>query len=232
MDKQKVRLVFWLAALLVLSSCGPLASTPLILPPEMIGTAVVQTSAALATQTAENMPPATRTPRPSRTPRPTETPRPTYTPSQTPTPTVTFVLVIPTFSIPGTPTSAPPPTHWSPGVYVNPASDECLILTQNPFMSAHLSPKADFDAVWTVKNYGNIIWYGDGVDIVYLNGDKMQKYYDSYDLGVTVKPGETVTVSIDMRVPANPGNYSAVWGSGWGRSLYFATWAWQYKSLK
>jgi hypothetical protein len=212
MNKQKTRLFFLLAAALILFSCGPFTPAPVTLPPEMIGTAVVETSAVLATQTAEHMPTATITPRPSKTPRPTETPRPTYTPSLTPTPTVTFVLVIPTYGKPI------PPPHWEPGTYNNPATDKCIILTQSPFMNTHLPPRTDFDSSWTIRNYSDDMWYGDSVDIVFLGGEKMHKAGNFYDLGVTVKPGESVTVNIDMLAPANPGTYKTLWGLQVGNS--------------
>ena len=68
----------------------------------------------------------------------------------------------------------------------------------------------DFDAKWKVKNIGKKDWDGNSVDYSYVSGDKFHKVA-GYDLGKTVKVGETRELIVDMLSPKNPGTYTTNW---------------------
>jgi hypothetical protein len=224
-----------LVAAFLLSGCGVLTqqSLPTLLPPEMIGTEVVETSAALATQTAQNMPVPSDTLRPSRTPRPSETPRATYTPSITPSPTVPFVVNVPILytKIPATPTSnqptsppddlekntAPPPPTVIP-IY------GATVYTQNPPNGTVYSAGTYFTATWLFSNDTKRTWSKYEVDFLFWGGAALQDphfgstgtpvpdlSYDEYDLPFDVAPNGVVTMAVRMLAPSKPGTYTSTW---------------------
>jgi hypothetical protein len=85
----------------------------------------------------------------------------------------------------------------------------CQIVSAAP--SGSVSPRADLDVVWTVKNTGTRTWDVSAVDYMYVSGTKFHKYNDRYDLPQTVKPGESVRIVLDVTAPATAGSYSANW---------------------
>lgn len=203
----------FLAAALLLSGCSGLLpavqSSPL--PPEMIGTEIVQTQTAIAFETALNAPPPTETPRPSRTPRPSETARPTYTPSLTPSPTVTFVITIPSIRIiPSPTTQISYPYSPLPGYQ---AANGCDLVAQSPKLGAVYAPGTKFDAYFTFANYGPYYWNEHEVDFSYVSGDKIMRPNNVlvYDIPINVAPKERVTMELDMLAPDKAGSYSMAW---------------------
>jgi hypothetical protein len=197
----------------LLDGCGALlpvsVSTPL--PAEMIGTEIVQTSAALATQTAEAAPSSTATLIPSRTPFPTETRRPTQTPSITPSPTVTFVVHIPSFITPvdtieyHTPdpersTPRPQPTVmqvWGASLWGKTPKDGTVF-----------APGSAFTAWCRISNNTRNIWDQHQVDFVYFQGDKFYAPVNKVvDLPTSTGPNEIVEIYVKMIAPLTPGSY-------------------------
>lgn len=89
-----------------------------------------------------------------------------------------------------------------------PVSGNCQVTTSP---SQSLGLREDFDAVWTVKNTSSKNWEMGEVDYKYISGSELQKYYKLYDLPVTVKPGETVEIRVDMLAPAVAGTYATNW---------------------
>lgn len=85
----------------------------------------------------------------------------------------------------------------------------CQIVSVTP--SSPISRSGDFDAVWTIKNISNKTWDGNSVDYKYVSGSKLHKYETRYDLGQSVKPGETVKVTVDMVAPSTAGFYTVNW---------------------
>lgn len=201
---------------LALSSCGALFNTPLPtpLPPEMIGTAVVQTQTAIAEDTARYAPSPTQTFWPSRTPRPTETPRPTWTASITPSPTVTFIITIPAIIIRdpnATPTgSITYPWRPLPGYQ---AANGCDLVALAPDWGREFDKGEDFAASWTFANYGPYTWNKDETDFKYIDGEKMfiPPTILVYDLFKTVLPGERLTITIPMKAPSSTGSFMTSW---------------------
>ena len=216
-----------LVAAFLLSGCGAVFPQPLptLLPEEMIGTEVVQTSAALATQTALNMPVPSATPRPSRTPRPSETPRETQTPSITPSPTVAFVVNVPIlYTVPPTqprPYESPTPLQ-EPGITQPPPPTTipiygATVYTQNPANGTVFKPGQYFTATWLFSNDTKRNWSRFEVDFVYWSGEKMYAVNpaipnnDVVDLPQDVPPNGTITIPVRMVAPAIPGTYTVTY---------------------
>lgn len=85
----------------------------------------------------------------------------------------------------------------------------CQVISVTPNVS--VSAKSEFDAVWKIKNTSGKTWTLNSVDYKFVSGTKMQKYDDRFDLSEEVKSGETVTVIVDMKAPAEAGWYSTNW---------------------
>ncbi len=86
----------------------------------------------------------------------------------------------------------------------------CSIVSVSP--GASLTRRADFDAVWTVKNTSSKNWELSSVDYKYLSGEKIYKKDARYDFTKTVKPGETIKIVVDMVAPNATGYFSTTWG--------------------
>ena len=99
----------------------------------------------------------------------------------------------------------------TPGTTPTPApvSENCTVQVASPTRTLGL--REDFDAVWTVKNTGTSNWEMSDVDYKFISGTQMQKYAAAYDLPVTVKPGETINITIDMTAPSSAGSYATNW---------------------
>ncbi len=75
------------------------------------------------------------------------------------------------------------------------------------------SPNTPFTKTWRLKNTGTCTW--DSSYLVYwISGATMsqQPGYPVVPAGQSVKPGETVDVSVGMTSPADIGYYTAYWG--------------------
>jgi len=197
---RKTRFLFWLIALAVVMACVPTFAAPSIptIDPNAIGTIIVQTSNAAATQTVAAQPTSTSTPTFTPTPRFTDTPEPTATS------TVIFIFFTPTSKAP---TLQPTTTS---GSGTSSKQFACDILSVNPPNGTTYNNRVDFDAKWKVKNIGKSAWDKDSVDYHYLGGNKFHKV-SGYDLGKTVNVGETVELIVDMLSPKNPGTYTTNW---------------------
>ncbi len=66
-----------------------------------------------------------------------------------------------------------------------------------------------FTKTWRLTNTGACTWTAD-YDIVFYTGDKIGGN-SSYDLDDTVRPGETVDISIELTAPNNLGTYVGYW---------------------
>jgi hypothetical protein len=85
----------------------------------------------------------------------------------------------------------------------------CQVVSVTP--SVAVSKSSDFDAVWTIKNTSTKTWDGNSVDYKFVSGSKLHTHNSRYDLGATVKPGETVKVIVDMVAPSTTGFYTINW---------------------
>jgi hypothetical protein len=137
-------------------------------------------------------------------------------PTALPTLTNTPMAVEPTSTpVPASPTP-PPPTNTVPPVTRTPkptATSEpfvCQQVKQSPDNGKTYKPNANFDAVWTVKNVGTAVWTDTDVDYRYKSGDKIHEI-EIYDLPKSVKPGESIDLTVDMKAPDEEGKYKTTW---------------------
>ena len=187
-----------LLALLFLSACGP-TTTPTSAA-EYIATQVEATLQAQATQdmaetliarmTQQAIPTATFMPLPTATPL--ATPTTLSTPTQQPT---TAIYVPP--AVTSTPTRTALCLHAT------------LISDGDIPDGTEMSPNEAFTKTWTFKNTGTCTWTTE-FDIFFVSGDQMSAP-SVLDFPQTVKPGESVTISIPMVAPSAPGTYTGYW---------------------
>jgi len=117
-------------------------------------------------------------------------------------------LVFPTVE-PLAATATPMPT-----IEVEPTSTSqpCLFaafVTETVKDKTKFSPSETFTKSWTLKNTGSCTWTKD-YRIVFSSGDQMGGP-DKQDLPAVTKPGETVTIELDLTAPAQAGTYKGVW---------------------
>jgi hypothetical protein len=67
----------------------------------------------------------------------------------------------------------------------------------------------NFTKTWRLKNSGQTTWSAD-YEIVFASGNSMEGKAAS-KIGVLVRPGETIDLSIDLKSPASPGKYKGEW---------------------
>ena len=187
-----------LLALLFLSACGP-TTTPTSAA-EYIATQVEATLQAQATQdmaetliarmTQQAIPTATFMPLPTATPL--ATPTTLSTPTQQPT---TAIYVPP--AVTSTPTRTALCLHAT------------LISDGDIPDGTEMSPNEAFTKTWTFKNTGTCTWTTE-FDIFFVSGDQMSAP-SVLDFPQTVQPGQSVTISIPMVAPPEPGTYTGYW---------------------
>lgn len=200
------RMLFILMAVSLLSvvGCVP-AATP---QPEVNQTAVAEQVNAARTEAVET---AMAGLAQTQAALPTATELPTQEPTATEIPATATALPLPTL-VPPTATLIPTIAYptWTP----TPAPYQCQITAQDPKIGAYFSPKPDFDARWTIKNTGTKTWEATEVDYFHLSGKEMYKADSRYDLKKDVKPGEEITIIVDMTGPSETGNYTETWALG------------------
>ncbi len=198
---RKSKLLIWVTALALIMACAPSLVTPSVptMDPGAANTFIAQTVDAASTQTAASIP--------SLMPSPTITPTvSTETPSPTPTATVIFILssptplVIPTFTSSG----------GSGGGGTSNENFSCDVRRVSPANGTRFDPRADFDAVWTIRNNGQRNWDRNSIDILYSSGDRIHKV-SGYDLDENVRVGNSIDVGVDMQAPKDPGTYNTTW---------------------
>lgn len=205
---RSVSLVLLLSAIL-LAACAPQSTAAPTAAPQATdeSQAMQQTIDAIKTQaivTANAVMTSEAFKNPSATP--TAVP-PTPTPTTAPTETAIV--------IPPTATQVPPtatPTMIYPTITLAPPPYQCTIKSISPAYGKSFSPEDDFDGRWVLLNSGSEIWDQDSIDVYYKSGEKMFKFDDLYDLPSTVRPGESITIIVDMKAPKTAGSYTTTWG--------------------
>lgn len=181
----------------VLSACGPKV-TPTSAA-QLIATNVAQTMQVKATQDyAETLAAKlTRESKPTNTLIPTNTPVPTLTATSIPTstpvpPTVVYATEVPIATI--TP------------------SKVCLraeLITETIPDGTVMEPNQTFTKTWSFKNNGTCDWNTE-FDIKFVSGNQMNAPA-AINFPKNVKPGETITFSINMKAPSVAGEYTGYW---------------------
>jgi hypothetical protein len=161
---------------------------------EAVSKAILQTVVAGMTQNAPTSTPVTpATPTSTITATITLTPTITETPGPSPTPTHAF--------IPWTKTPTPTQSPYA-----------CAIVDVSPKSGDSIRINQEFTGSWALKNTGTKIWTTDTTDIRYVDGQKLQREADAYDLSGNVAPNGTTTISIPMKSPDGDGTFSTTWG--------------------
>jgi hypothetical protein len=187
----------WRAILIVVTTIVPVACAPLLAPspptldPNALNTVIAGTAAAAATETALLTPPTW-------TSIPTIFPSATIAPSATITETFIFQIFSPTATVTMTATQEPTQNY------------ACSVVAQSPQNGTNVARRATFETRWTLVNTGFQPWDSSDTDFIFSNGEKLHEQ-SAYDLNVTIQPGETVTLVVDMRAPNQKGDYTTVW---------------------
>ncbi len=118
------------------------------------------------------------------------------------------ILVFPTVE-PEVSTVTPMPT-----IEVKPTSTTvpCLFaafVTETVKDNTKFSPGEAFTKSWTLKNTGSCTWTT-YYRIVFSSGNQMGGP-DKQNLPAATKPGETVTINVDLTAPATAGSYKGTW---------------------
>ncbi|NWF64803.1 MAG: hypothetical protein HXY38_10910 [Chloroflexi bacterium] len=191
MSRRSAKILSLIAATTLMLACMPtLGPAPAPLPtfdPNAPLTAIVETAAVAATQTAIHAPPTA-----------TATALPTKTPTDTPPPTPTFIIIFVT--------KTQPPTMMPVGV--SGKELDCQVLDVSP--KELVAASSLFTAKWTVANVGKSEWDENNMDYRYADGTRM--YQQSiYDLPATIAPGVIVELTAAMKAPDTPGAYTTIW---------------------
>jgi cytoskeletal protein RodZ len=141
---------------------------------------------------------------------PTATP---VTPTDTATPQATITITLTNTPVPPTarPTATWIPWTKTPVYTATLAAYNCTITDYSPKSSENIKVSTDFDGRWVVKNTGTQTWVKTEVDIKYISGTKFQTKVDIFDLKSDVVKGDSYTVIVDMKTPADAGSYNTTW---------------------
>jgi hypothetical protein len=82
-----------------------------------------------------------------------------------------------------------------------------------------LDPSDDFTKTWRLKNVGSCTWTTD-YDLVFRSGDQMDGK-NAIALTKSVKPGETVDLSVSLTAPDDSGEYTGYWALRDGNGRIF-----------
>jgi hypothetical protein len=198
MSSKKLTLRCLGGVLLVAALVGCGSPTPTLAPtvdfqPTLIAVQAQAVRTVIANLT-QNAPTATQVPPVTATAvsTSTATPVPSNTPLPTATTTATYI-----------------PWTLTPSATLNPF--RCAVTDVSPKANTSFDAKSDFDATWVIKNTGEEKWVQSDVDILYSSGTKLQEAGSGLDLKNDVASGESYTVVVDMRAPADAGTYSTTW---------------------
>jgi hypothetical protein len=165
MKMKRLSQSFLILITMILVACGP-ATNQVVIPPDQLGTAIVETSAALASQTALYAPPIqfvasdTAVPTMVNTDLPTMTLLPTYT---------SFLVIVPS----NTATITPTKTATETPLATKTLNQPCVVAAQIPANNTQFTTGAFFDSIWTLVNTGAVTWAAGNVDFAFSSGTKM-----------------------------------------------------------
>jgi hypothetical protein len=144
---------------------------------------------------------------PSETPAPSATAEPTATSTATvtPLPTWTFTPIVLFFS----PTASNTP--------IGPL--DCSLTMQSIENGHEVSPGERFTMGWQVTNTGSATWYPGTVLFSYIGGSKLALYPET-QLQLSVPPGGTTTLSVEMKAPKNSTLYTTFWSLRQGKTYF------------
>ena len=190
------KIMLLLAVMLVTSACQPfLVSQPTQAPDALYTQAAATISVQLTLEAGETA--VAQLTQAASQPTATETASPTPTlassPTVTPSPTSTLV---PSPTLPPSPTPLP----CNIAAFVK----DVTIPDGSAFESGQY-----FTKTWRLQNVGSCTWTT-AYDLIFVRGDRMDGSVE-VDLPATVRPGETVDVTVALRAPNGSGTYTGYW---------------------
>ena len=169
---------------LVLSACGGKSKepTPTPIDPNLIAAQAIATFAMGLTQTAFAQPTATLTPEPTAT-----------------------NTIAPTFAALGTNTSSVPVNTCDVLVF-DPNSIDVTVKDNTP-----MAPGQAFDKTWRIQNGGTCTWTPTYKVVFTGSGNGGAMGAVTTPIGKTVKPGESVDITVRFTAPSTAGDYASWW---------------------
>ena len=132
---------------------------------------------------------------------------PTPTPTPTPIPPVLLPAIDPPTPTPGV---APQETSVAAEDGSGPCTNRIKFIEDVTVPDKmKIDPNARFTKTWRLQNAGTCTWTDDYA-LVFARGEQMGGP-DRQPLGMTVKPGKTVDISVDLIAPAVKGVYTSEW---------------------
>jgi hypothetical protein len=98
---------------------------------------------------------------------------------------------------------------------------DCKLNWQSPHDRTKLEPRTDFTVRWNVTNTGTAAWEPGEVDLIYSGGTRMF-FSPVIPLPERVAPGESTTLTVDMKALRNTSSYVTTWTLRRGET-YFCT---------
>jgi hypothetical protein len=193
--------------LIVAGACGPLPQPTQGLSPEAIYTQAAATFVAQLTQTASVLPV-----------QPTSTATtvpPTEIPTATPTSVPPTATAVPPTATPVPPTNTPLPPTATP----IPCNMVEFVRDVTVLDGTKFEPGQYFTKTWRLKNVGSCTW-DTNYRLVYFSGSSLEGKVENKLTG-SVKPGETVDVSVVLRAPSEKGKYTSNWMLRTGSGVLF-----------
>ncbi|MRS02280.1 hypothetical protein EG832_03470, partial [bacterium] len=213
MKTKLLKILTWVLVMgLLLTACNVSMTSTEEVTPGQVATVMWATVSTRLTQIAVGtlIAEATQIAMYTATPTVTETPTITVTPTITSTPTSTFTFTPPATltplftSTPVTPTptrtSTPNPTPCNQATFV---AD--VTIPENATLYAGQS----FIKTWRVKNTGTCTW-SSAYSLSFVSGNSFNAP-SSVPFTQTVKPGETVDLSVNMISPSTTGDFTSSW---------------------
>jgi hypothetical protein len=214
MKKKMLVLILGTVFSLVLAGCNYPGQTTPTSQVDMLNTAAAQTIQAQQTSIAQTSQAFEQPATPTATLEPSEVPaEETEEPSE--------------------PTSAPAPTNTplpQPTATAKVACDVAAFVSETIPDGTDFTPGKAFTKTWTLKNVGSCTWNQD-YDVVFVDGTAMNAPAAQQLTTGTVKPGETVKISIDMKAPLAGGTHrgdfklrnanGAIFGIGDGNKTFW-----------
>jgi hypothetical protein len=152
-------------------------------------------------------------PTPTVTAWPTSTLTPSSTPTITPRPSATATSTPDYSPTPFTPLP-PTPTYIPPSLTPTPTEIPalgCKLNWQSPGNGITFKPLTVFTVGWNVTNTGFETWEAGSVELTYVSGSPLAYRETSAPLIDSVAPGESTTLTADMRSPVNSTRYTTYW---------------------
>ncbi|MCX6057214.1 MAG: NBR1-Ig-like domain-containing protein [Chloroflexi bacterium] len=180
-----------ITTMLIFTACAP--ATPVQPTPDLfaIRTSAANTVVAEFTLTAAAFTPTFLPPTETQTPIP-EQPTATETEAFTNDPTLAAL---------GTPAALCDDYDW------NLATLDVTILDGTP-----MTPSQEFVKTWKIRNTGICTW-GEGYQLIfsYSNPPNLKMNGQPVPLPSLIAPGEEIDVSVNLKAPTTPGEYTAYW---------------------